>query len=272
MRTTDNESVLPTPTEHPLPEGLPSSKRDPYLETARALRAELAKKRMTQEGLAELTGLSLATIGRALRGKFRPETLALITDRLGVSVNGPAREETRTAAAEFGSYHRDTVQHLVGNYLCARRGFANAETLVLYPMSISWAADPAGLRFEERNKVGKRDYSQSGYVHIPPGCSYMHLATIDRGSVRLITVSFVSDKLIQSEPIRGLILTLYNPFASNHVPAVSPIVLTRLAERDPRSDLAGVHPRSDPRLASFAQELEIAETQQSIIAIGRAQK
>lgn len=252
-----------------MPEAISSGKRDPYLEAARTLRAELAKKRLTQEALAELTGLSLATIGRALRGKFRPETLALISDKLGVSVTGPSREEARTAASEFGSYHRDTVRHLVGKYLCARRGFADAKTLVLYPMTISWATDPAGLRFEERNKVGKRDYSQSGYVHIPPGCSYMHLATIDRGSVRLITVSFVSDKLIHAEPIRGLILTLYNPFASNHLPAVSPIVMTKLDDGDPRSELAGVHPRSDPRLAGIAQDLEIAESQQSVIATGR---
>ena len=102
---------------------------------------------------------------------------------------------------------------------------------------------------------------------MPPGCAYLHLATVDRGSVRLITVSFVADKLIATEPMRGLILTLYNPVASSHMPAVSPFVMFRLRENDPRRALNGLLPETDPKARAIVEELTIAERHQVMCAI-----
>jgi transcriptional regulator with XRE-family HTH domain len=240
---------------------------DTYLRTAQALRTEMAQRRMTQEALAKLTGLSLATVGRTLRGKFRPETILLIESKLDVPLQGAARSPPTVSSAQFGSYHYDAVSHLAGDYLCARRSFAQPGHLALYPLSIRWAAAPAGLAFEERNSMGRTDYSQNGYAHIPPGCSYLHLATIDRGSVRLITVSFVADKLIESEPLRGLILTLYNPVASSHVPAVSPFIMQRMRGGDPRTALHGVIAETDVRVRGIAEELNLTERHQVMSAI-----
>jgi transcriptional regulator with XRE-family HTH domain len=240
---------------------------DDYLRVAQALRAELAKRRMTQEALSALTGLSLATIGRALRGKFRPETIVLIESKLEVSLKPAAAESATVADETFGSYHRQAVAHLIGDYLCARRAFSKPGFLALYPMSIAWSSSPAGLAFREVNKIGRTDYSQQGFVHVPPGCAYLHLATVDRGSVRLITVSYVADKLIETEPMRGLILTLSNPVASNHVPAVSPFVMLKLRENDPRAGLAGLLPANDARVAAIVEEIVTAERHQSVCAI-----
>jgi transcriptional regulator with XRE-family HTH domain len=242
---------------------------DERLMIARALRDELARRRMTQESLAALTGLSLATIGRVLRGSFRPQSIVLIESKLEVSLSGAGAESSRVAAPEYGSYHYETVAHLVGDYLLVRRAFSRGDTIVLYPLSVRWRASPGGLEFEEKNRVGRSDYSQKGFVHIPPGCAYLHLATIDKGSVRLMTVSFVADTQIAAEPMRGLILTLYNPVASTHMPAVSAVVLVKLGEADQRRNLPVSLLISDPRSAPFLSEIETAERQQVACAIGR---
>ena len=227
----------------------------------------MARRRMTQEALAALTGLSLATVGRTLRGKFRPETIMLLESKLAVPLRGPASGASTVSAAEFGSYHHDAVAHLAGDYLCARRSFSRPGHLALYPMTIRWTAEPAGLAFDEINSMGRTNYSQKGYVHVPPGCSYLHLATIDRGSVRLITVSFVADKLIGTEPMRGLVLTLYNPVASSHLPAVSPIVMFRLGSDDPRRALNGLTPDTDETVRMIVEELCLTERHQAMNAI-----
>lgn len=234
---------------------------------AQALRTELAKRRLTQEALAALTGLSLATVGRTLRGQFRPETITLIESKLDVPLRATRDADTAVAHADHGSYHYDAVSHLVGDYLCARRSFSQAGHLALYPLTIRWSREPAGLTFDEHNRVGRTNYSQKGYVYMPPGCAYLHLATVDRGSVRLITVSFVADKLVDSEPMRGLILTLYNPVASSHVPAVSPFVMFRLGADDPRRQLSGLIAESDSRVAGLIEELAITERHQVMNAI-----
>ena len=239
-----------------------------HRQVSQMLRVELAKRRMTQDALAAVTGLSLATIGRALRGKFRAETIMLIESKLEISLGAAPRRDQHSmvAAEQLGSYHFQNVSHLVGEYLCARRAFSKPDDLVLYPITISWTQQPAqlaGLRFDEINKIGKVDYSQSGHVYLPPGCSYLHLATVDRGSVRLITVSFVPDKLIEDEALRGLILTLYNPVASSHVPAVSPFVMLKVGADDKRRQFHGVYAASDRRFGFIVEELEVAEQQQA---------
>ena len=246
---------------------LKEQRLDEYLRIAQSLRTEMAKRRLTQEALSALTGLSLATVGRTLRGKFRPETIMLIESKLDVHLRGAASTRATVAAAEFGSYHYDQVAHLAGDYLCARRSFSQSGHLALYPITIRWSAEPAGLAFDENNSIGRTNYSQKGYVHVPPGCSYLHLATIDRGSVRLITVSFVADKSVDKEPMRGLILTLFNPVASSHVPAVSPFVMFRLRADDPRRALNGLIPESDPRLHAIVEELKLTERHQVMNAI-----
>lgn len=248
----------------------PGQRRDDDERIAQALRAEMARRRMTQEALASLTGLSLATVGRTLRGKFRPETIMLIESKLGVPLRAAARSGSTVAAAQFGSYHYDAVSHLAGDYLCARRAFSQPGRLALYPLTIRWAAEPAGLAFDEINSIGRTNYSQKGYIYVPPGCAYLHLATVDRGSVRLITVSFVADKLIDSEPMRGLILTLFNPVASSHVPAVSPFVMFRLRESDPRRGLSGLLPETDGRARAIVDELAITERHQVMNTIRAA--
>ena len=240
---------------------------DDDLLIAQALRSEMAKRRLTQEALAALTGLSLATLGRTLRGKFRPETIMLIESKLDVPLRAAARTGSTVAAAEYGSYHYDAVSHLVGDYLCARRAFSQPGQLALYPIAIRWSPEPAGLAFSETNSIGRTNYSQKGFIYVPPGCAYLHLATVDRGSVRLITVSFVADKLIDSEPMRGLILTLYNPVASSHVPAVSPFVMFRLRDNDPRRALPGLVPETDLKARDIVEELAITERHQVMNAI-----
>ena len=240
---------------------------DEYLLVAQALRSEMAKRRLTQEALAALTGLSLATVGRTLRGKFRPETIMLIESKLDVPLRAAGRTGSTVAAAEYGSYHYDAVSHLVGEYLCARRAFSQPGQLALYPISIRWSPEPAGLAFSETNSIGRTNYSQKGFIYVPPGCAYLHLATVDRGSVRLITVSFVADKLVDTEPMRGLILTLYNPVASSHIPAVSPFVMFRLRDNDPRRALNGLLPETDPKARDIVEELAITERHQVMSAI-----
>ena len=79
----------------------PGPRMDEYLLVAQALRSEMARRRLTQEALAALTGLSLATVGRTLRGKFRPETIMLIESKLDVPLRAAARTGSPVAADRY---------------------------------------------------------------------------------------------------------------------------------------------------------------------------
>ena len=131
------------------------------------------------------------------------------------------------AAQNLGAYSRLNVEELEGRYVCFRPGFTVANLITSYLVVIRWDETKSCLTFEEQGRADA-SHTQKGRIYIPDDCPFMNLVTLEKGAIRLITVS----RPEKQEPARGLIMTLSNPGGMHFTPASAPIVLRRAAERD----------------------------------------
>jgi len=141
------------------------------------------------------------------------------------------------AMPAFGGYARANVQELEGRYVCFRRSFANPSIINAYLISIGWDVEQSCLIFEETERPDVA-YTQRGSVFIPDGKPFINLLTMEKGDMRLITVSRPNKEGLAY----GLILTLSNPTGVLFIPASAPIVLRKLDEKTPTPHLGFVHP------------------------------
>jgi hypothetical protein len=140
------------------------------------------------------------------------------------------------------------VEELEGRYVCFRPGFTLADLINAYLVVIRWNEAESCLMFEEQGRADA-SHSQKGRIYIPDGCPFINLVTIEKGAIRLITVS----RPKKQEPARGLIMTLSNPSGMHFTPASAPIVLRRIPGEIPQ--LGYIRPDS-PDYDSYRRELE----------------
>ena len=136
----------------------------------------------------------------------------------------------------LGGYSRESAEELEGRYVCFRPTFANPEIINAYLIVLRWDMEQACLVFEEEARADAA-YTQRGKVCIPEGKPFIHFVTMDRGAVRVTTVSRPDS---QQGLGHGLILTLSNPRGMHFTPASAPVVIRRLGEQQPH--LGYIHP------------------------------
>lgn len=139
------------------------------------------------------------------------------------------------ADTALGSYLYTNVTGLEGRYVCFRPTFANPDVINAYLLKIHWDEKQSCLIFQEEARADSA-YTQKGKITVPEGKPFINLITMDRGDVRLITVSRPDNQGIA----RGLILTLSNPRGMHFTPACTPVIIKRLGEHVPQ--LGFVHP------------------------------
>ena len=117
--------------------------------TARIVREELAKRRISRQRLADQAKISISTLEKALSGS-RPFTLATLV-RLEAALRIPLRpathDETVSAPQALGAYSRAAVKWLEGDYLTLRPSFEVPDTIYAYRIEIFW--DASHLAFRE---------------------------------------------------------------------------------------------------------------------------
>jgi hypothetical protein len=148
----------------------------------------------------------------------------------------------------YGGYSYENVKDLEGRYVCLRPAFTSAGVISAYLMDLRWDDAASCLTFEEKDREDA-GHTQRGRVYLPDGRPFMNLVTVGGGGIRLITVSRPAD----SQPGRGLIMTLSNPSGMHFTPASAPIVLRRVADKIPQ--LGFVRPGA-PDYESCRRELE----------------
>ena len=148
----------------------------------------------------------------------------------------------------YGGYSYESVKELEGRYVCLRPGFTSADVISAYIMDLRWEDAASCLTFEEKDREDA-GHTQRGRVYLPDGRPFMHLVTVGGGGIRLITVSHPAD----SQPGRGLIMTLSNPSGMHFTPASAPIVLKRVTDGIPQ--LGFLRPGA-PDYDSYREELE----------------
>jgi transcriptional regulator with XRE-family HTH domain len=191
---------------------------------ARALREELARRRISRQALADMARISLSTLEKALSGS-RPFTLATvirIEDVLGKALRGGMRpsEDAVLAPAEMGAYSRLAVRWIEGDYVTLRPGFRHPGVIYSYRTTIFWDAAAGHLRFAEADRADS-GFAQAGTVSMPNLSGHTYLVTSEAGQYRLVILG----RATREKRMYGLLATLQVGQGSQLVPAACPVAL-----------------------------------------------
>lgn len=195
------------------------------------LREELARRRMTRQGLADAAKISISTLEKVLSGRraFTLATIVRLEEGLSVRLlpdlqaNGRATAGDGNAPDELGGYSRSAVGWLEGSYLTLRPSFSETKAVYAYRTDIVWNANNTTLQFREAERLD-HDYTQFGSVAVPHQSGHIYLVTNRHGQHRLIVVARPT---IGGE-LHGLLTTLQSGKGSHLSPVSMPIVLKRL--------------------------------------------
>lgn len=196
------------------------------------VRAEIARRRISRQTLAELARISLSTLEKALSG-HRPFTLATII-RLEEATGLTLRDAEPKAAPpkpagnghapeHLGAYSRSAVHWLEGSYLTLRPSFGDAKAIFAYCTEIAWDDAASQLGFAERERTDMA-FSQQGAVSVPNLSGHIYLVTNTAGQYRM---AMLSRPNIEGE-MYGILTTLRAGKGAHLVPAAVPLALVPL--------------------------------------------
>jgi len=190
------------------------------------VREELARRRLSRQGLADLARISLSTLEKALNGN-RPFTLATVVRleaALGMTLRAaemPAAMAVpaNTAAPGYlGAYTADAVRWLEGDYLTLRPSLEVPGAVFAYRTQIAW--DGQALAFRESDRQDA-PFAQRGVVSVPNKSGHIYLHTNDDGQFRL---GMLCRPLISGE-MYGLLATLQAASGAQLLPVSVPLAL-----------------------------------------------
>lgn len=197
------------------------------------LREEIARRRISRQGLAETARLSLSTLEKALSGS-RPFTLATVIrleDALGTALrNQPspaANAAPYLAPPHMGSYAREAVRWIEGGYLTLRPSFGEPGAIYAYRTEILWDCACGHLVFAESDRIDGV-FAQAGYVSMPNLSGHIYLMTSESGQFRMIVLG----RATRERRMFGLLSTLQVGAGSQLVPVGCPIALVPLEHMD----------------------------------------
>lgn len=223
------------------------------------LREEIARRRISRQGLAETARLSISTLEKALSGR-RPFTLATIV-RLEEALGSSLREEPRAdpaipalAPPEMGSYARPAVQWIEGEYVTLRASFGEDGAVYAYRTEIRWSNARGHLVFAESERQDAC-FEQAGFVSMPHLSGHIYLVTSEAGQYRMIMLG----RATRDQRMYGLLTTLQVGHGSQLVPVSSPVAFVPIVQLpDVRF---GLIRSTDPQAADYREILDAALAQ-----------
>lgn len=194
---------------------------------AERLREEIARRRISRQALADLARISLSTLEKAMSGS-RPFTLASVVrieDALGTSLRSLTACPPPLAIAPggMGSYGRQAVEWIEGDYLTLRPSFADGDAIFAYRTRIEWDHAAGHLVFRESDRIDAA-FAQSGYVSMPNLSGHTYLVTSESGQYRLVILG----RATREKRMYGLLSTLQVGAGSQLVPVACPIAFVPL--------------------------------------------
>jgi transcriptional regulator with XRE-family HTH domain len=197
---------------------------------AARLREEIARRRISRQGLAETARVSLSTLEKALSGS-RPFTLATVV-RLEQALGAPLRDSNAStvtgpllAPEHMGSYARPGVAWIEGDYLTLRASFGEPSAIYAYRIGIAWDVSAGHLIFSESERIDD-EFAQTGYVSMPNLSGHTYLVTSESGQYRMIVLG----RATRERRMFGLLSTLQVGAGSQLVPVACPIALVPLPQ------------------------------------------
>ena len=225
-------------------------------EVGHRVREQLARRRISRQGLADMAKISLSTLEKSLSGT-RPFTLATtirLEEALGVQLRpGPAPAPIVShdlAPENMGSYARAAVRWIEGRYLTLRPSFGSPGDIFAYVTTIRWVDETGHLGFSESQRMDER-FEQAGHVSMPNLSGHIYLVTNVSGQHRLVILG----RPTIEGALYGLLTTLQVGKGSQLVPVACPIALARLDGDDP---VMGRITADAPAYAGYRQMLDAA--------------
>lgn len=139
---------------------------------AATIREELARRHMTRQQLAALAKISLSTLEKSLSGR-RPLTLATLV-RLEEALGLNLRSQNRIAEPDshpghatdaLGSYTRQAVSWMEGDYVTLRPSFSEPQAIYAYLTQIRWDQVASNLVFNEAERIDS-EYTQGAQYRL----------------------------------------------------------------------------------------------------------
>ena len=225
-------------------------------EVGHRVREQLARRRISRQGLADMAKISLSTLEKSLSGT-RPFTLATTTrleEALGVQLRpGPAPAPVVShdlAPENMGAYARAAVRWIEGSYLTLRPSFGSPGDIFAYVTTIRWVDEAGHLGFAESQRMDAR-FEQAGHVSMPNLSGHIYLVTNVSGQHRLVILG----RPTIEGALYGLLTTLQVGKGSQLVPVACPIALARLDSDDP---IIGRITADAPAYAGYREMLDAA--------------
>lgn len=197
-----------------------------WQETARKVREELARRRMSRQGLADLAKISISTLEKALSGQ-RPFTIATVIrleEALGTKLRASSEPAIAAAYApdDLGAYSRGAVRWLEGRYVTLRPSFTEGAegSIYSYCTAVDWDAERSCLIFTESER-NDSSFAQHGCVAMPHLSGHIYLVVNEGGQHRL---TILGRPNIDGS-LYGILTTLLVGHGSQLVPAACPVAL-----------------------------------------------
>jgi hypothetical protein len=186
-----------------------------------AVRAYIAKERISREEFALRARLGKSTVDKLVVGIFSEKTILQLEAQLGLSLRG-GPQPVEFAKEEFGKYTREDTKTYPGEYVFARPSFQAHDIIQAFHMSISW--DPLEKVLVVREVTAqKKTPAQFGKIYIPRSSMHLFILSNERAWLKSVVLS----QLDIYRRMKGMMLTMGNAFANVYAPIAMPVILNK---------------------------------------------
>ena len=218
-----------------------------------AVRAYMAKERISREEFAARTKLGKSTVDKLVVGIFSEKTVLQVEAQLGTSLRS-LTGAAEFAAEEVGKYTYDDAKKYVGDYIFARPSFRDEDVVHAFHMGVEWDRDKKALLVKEKSKDKKA--LQFGTIYIPRASMHIFILSTQGAWVKAIILS----QLDIYKRMKGLMLTMGRTFGNVYAPMAMPVIMNRYEEM--REGMVGTITPGSPFYEEYLLDLQAVEQEQ----------
>jgi hypothetical protein len=218
-----------------------------------AVRAYIAKERISREEFAARTRLGKSTVDKLVVGIFSEKTVLQVDAQLGTSFLSPSAA-AEFATEEVGKYTYEDTKKYIGDYVFARPSFRNDDAIHAFHMGIEWDRSAKALLVKEKSKNKK--VLQFGTIYIPRASMHIFILSTQGGWVKSIILS----QLDVYKRMKGLMLTMGRAFGNVYAPMAMPIIMNQY--ECVRDDMVGTIIPDSTVYREYLEDLRAVEQEQ----------
>lgn len=220
-----------------------------------AVRAYMAKERISREEFAARTKLGKSTVDKLVVGLFSEKTVLQVEAQLGTSLlsSGGGAE---FAAEAVGKYTLEDTKKYIGDYVFARPSFRDENVIHAFHMGVEWDRNAKALMVKEKSKGKNEKVLQFGTIYIPRASMHIFILSTEGAWVKSIILS----QLDIYKRMKGLMLTMGRAFGNVYAPMAMPIIMNQCEQV--RECMVGTITPSSPVYEEYLQDLQAVEQEQ----------